>query len=80
MDDAHLLDPGSASLLHHLALIRRAFVLATVRSGEPVPDAIAALWKDEAGGRLDLEPLSRRRTEDLLEQVLGGLNSRENTR
>lgn len=72
VDDAHLLDPGSASLLHHLALMRRAFVLATVRSGEPVPDAIAALWKDEAGGRLDLEPLSRRRTEDLLEQVLGG--------
>ena len=34
VDDAHLLDNGSAILLHHLALTRAATVLATVRSGE----------------------------------------------
>ncbi|MDT4935070.1 MAG: hypothetical protein QOK11_2962, partial [Pseudonocardiales bacterium] len=37
VDDAHLLDDGSATLLHQLALTRVATVLATVRSGEPAP-------------------------------------------
>ncbi|MEA5117507.1 MAG: AAA family ATPase, partial [Propionicimonas sp.] len=36
VDDAHLLDPGSAAYVLHLAR-RGAFVLATVRAGENLP-------------------------------------------
>ena len=50
VDDAQLLDQTSASLVLHLANAAVAFVLATVRSGEPCPDAIVSLWKD-AGAR-----------------------------
>lgn len=37
VDDAHLLDDRSATLVHQLAL-RTATVLATVQSGESAPD------------------------------------------
>ena len=46
VDDAHLLDRGSATLVHQLALTRAATVVATVRSGEVAPDPVVALWKD----------------------------------
>ena len=37
VDDAHLLDNGSAVLVHQLALTQAATVLATVRAGEVLP-------------------------------------------
>lgn len=46
IDDAHLLDDLSATLLHQIAVDHVGHVVATVRSGEPVPDAVTALWKD----------------------------------
>jgi replication-associated recombination protein RarA len=46
LDDAHLLDQLSATLVHQIAVDRAGRILATVRSGEPVPDAVTALWKD----------------------------------
>jgi predicted ATPase len=46
VDDAHLLDAASAALVLHLAATGTAFVVATVRSGEPPPDSVIALWKD----------------------------------
>jgi DNA-binding CsgD family transcriptional regulator len=58
VDDAQLLDPVSATLLHHLASTRSAFILATVRVGEPCPDAIVSLWKDGGAQRLELGELS----------------------
>ncbi|MDA0180874.1 LuxR C-terminal-related transcriptional regulator [Solirubrobacter phytolaccae] len=72
VDDAQLLDPTSAALLLHLQLSGTAFVITTVRSGEPCPDAVTALWKDGASMRLDLEPLTAEATEQLVEAALGG--------
>ncbi|MBE2318203.1 AAA family ATPase [Solirubrobacter sp. CPCC 204708] len=72
VDDAHLLDPASAALLLNLQLTTTAFVITTVRTGEPVPDAVTALWKDGAALRLDLEPLTEEATERLVEAALGG--------
>jgi DNA-binding CsgD family transcriptional regulator len=72
VDDAHLLDDASATLVHQLALTNAAFVLATVRTGEPAPDAIAALWKDGLVERIDLPSLSAEAIEELLTSVLGG--------
>ena len=72
VDDAQRLDPASAALILQLALTGTAFVLATVRSSEPCPDAVQALWKDAGAERLELEPLSEANTVELIEAVLGG--------
>jgi hypothetical protein len=72
IDDAHLLDELSATLVHHLVLRREATVLVTVRTGEPAPDAVTALWKDRHLERLEVQPLSEAEIARLLEAVLGG--------
>ena len=72
VDDAHLLDDGSAALLHQLALSRAATVVATVRSGERAPDAVVALWKDALADRIDVGVLDAAEIEELLVSVLGG--------
>jgi hypothetical protein len=46
VDDAHLLDDGSAALVLHLVAQSSANIVVTIRSGEPCPDAVTALWKD----------------------------------
>ena len=58
VDDAHRLDPASAALVHYLAGNGQARLLVTVRSGEPQPDAVTALWKDELLERIELPPLT----------------------
>ncbi|MDT5054638.1 MAG: hypothetical protein QOI76_3926 [Frankiales bacterium] len=72
VDDAHLLDDGSAILLQQLALTGAATVLATVRSGEPAPDPVVALWKDGPAERIELGVLNDAAVEELLVSVLGG--------
>ncbi|MDQ1501611.1 MAG: hypothetical protein QOI86_4951, partial [Actinomycetota bacterium] len=72
VDDAHLLDDASAALTHQLATAERAFVLATVRSRQALPDPVLALWKDGLAERVDLEPLGERAIGDLLTAGLGG--------
>ncbi|WP_051183287.1 AAA family ATPase [Nocardia vinacea] len=72
IDDAHLLDEQSALVLHQIVRHERADVLLTMRSGEPSPDAVSGLWKDQLLARLDLQPLSQLETTDLLNRVLGG--------
>ncbi|MFW0785846.1 LuxR C-terminal-related transcriptional regulator [Gordonia sp. CPCC 206044] len=72
VDDAHLLDPLSATLLHQIAVERSARVITTVRSGEPVPDAITSLWKDGYLTRIELEPFDKDECTALVEMVLGG--------
>ncbi|MGH8999985.1 MAG: AAA family ATPase [Acidimicrobiia bacterium] len=72
VDDAHLLDHASATLVHHLAVNGVAFVVATVRTGEPAPDPVVALWKDGLAERLDLTGLPSDAVEQLLGAVLGG--------
>jgi DNA-binding CsgD family transcriptional regulator len=72
VDDAHLLDATSAALVLQLATSAAAFVVATVRSGEPCPDAIESLWKDAGATRLELSTLSEEETRTLVESVVGG--------
>ncbi len=47
-------------------------MLATVRVGEPAPDAVTALWKDAWAERVELQPLSRAETDELVTAILGG--------
>ena len=72
VDDAHLLDQLSATLLHQLALDGSVRIVATVRSGETVPDAITSLWKDGYLQRLHLTPFTKDECVGLIEQALGG--------
>ncbi len=72
VDDAHLLDQLSATLLHQLALDGAVRIVATVRSGETVPDAITSLWKDGYLQRLHLTPFTKEQCVSLIEAALGG--------
>jgi DNA-binding CsgD family transcriptional regulator len=72
VDDAHLLDELSAFAVHQVVARRLATVILTIRSGEPQPDAITAIWKDRHLERLELQPLSLSETTHLVEQVLDG--------
>jgi DNA-binding CsgD family transcriptional regulator len=72
VDDAHLLDQLSATLLHQLALDGSVRIVATVRTGESVPDAITSLWKDGFLQRLHLGPFTKRQCVGLIEDALGG--------
>ena len=71
VDDAHLLDDGSATLVHQLALTRAATVLLTARTGEPAPDPVAALWKDGLAERVEVGALGDEAIEELLVTMLG---------
>jgi DNA-binding CsgD family transcriptional regulator len=72
VDDAQLLDPVSAALVLHLTNTDTAFVIATVRSGEPCPDAIVSLWKDAGARRMELQRLSDEAVGMLVEAALDG--------
>jgi DNA-binding CsgD family transcriptional regulator len=72
VDDAHLLDHLSATLVHQLALEGSVRIVAAVRDGEVVPDAITSLWKDGYLKRLRLSPFSKKQCLGLVEEALGG--------
>ncbi|MDW5594868.1 LuxR C-terminal-related transcriptional regulator [Conexibacter stalactiti] len=72
VDDAHLLDPGSAALVLHLAVSRVASLVVTVRDGTAAPDAITALWKDGHAECADLHLLTPAEAATLAETLLGG--------
>ena len=72
VDDAHQLDDVSAFLLHQLVTRRLATVVATIRSGEPAPDAVTTVWKEGYLRLLQLQPLSRGESDLLLAGALGG--------
>ena len=75
-DDAHLLDDGSAMLVHQLCQTGSATVLACVlqggRAGQLGADPMVVLWKDHDAERIALEVLDDRAIEELLTTVLGG--------
>jgi DNA-binding NarL/FixJ family response regulator len=72
VDDAHLLDDAAAALLFHLAHAGVARLLVTVRTQEPAPDAVVALWKDGLVTRIEVQALSQNETGELVRGLLGG--------
>ena len=72
IDDAHLLDDGSAALVLRLAIGMSVTVLVTARRGEPTPDPITALWKDALCRRLDLQRFSPTETGALIRSMVDG--------
>ncbi|WP_428341196.1 LuxR C-terminal-related transcriptional regulator [Mycobacterium sp.] len=71
VDDAQLLDDLSAFVLRQLVVNGAAAVVATIRSGGPVPEPVTALWKEGHLRRLDLQPLSQHESDRLLHAALG---------
>ena len=71
IDDAQWLDDASALLFQQLVSARTVFAVASVRTGEPAPDSVQAVWKNGYCERVDVGPLKRVEVEELLEQVLG---------
>ena len=74
VDDAHLLDDGSASLVHQLVHTGAATVIACVLplGRAPGGDPLVLLWKDYGATRIELGSLDGQAVEDLLFAVLGG--------
>ena len=72
VDDAHLLDNHSAALVLQLAMAMPSFVVATIRSGEPVPDPVVALWKEGLTARVEVGPLDDGSIEEVAAHVLDG--------
>ena len=72
VDDAHLLDKSSATLVFQLVAAGTATAVVTARAGAAVPDGIRALWKEGFIERIDLEPLSRDHTIELAGRLLEG--------
>ncbi|GAA4565394.1 LuxR C-terminal-related transcriptional regulator [Micromonospora coerulea] len=72
IDDAHLLDPPSAALVHLISRAENATVLGTLRNGEQIPLPIRALWTDDLVELVELGPLSPAEITGLLAAILGG--------
>lgn len=72
VDDAQWLDEASAALVLTLATTGAVVPLLTIRSEEPVPDAIVALWKDRGLPRILLDRLPRADVEALARDLLRG--------
>lgn len=71
VDEANFLDDGSATLVQQLAQSGSVTVLATVRTGESVPDPVVALWKDGPAERVEIAPLGPDAIEELVTAWLG---------
>lgn len=72
VDDAHLLDALSATLLHQLALGGSRRLIVTARADVPLPDSVTALWKDDLIDRMTVAPLSQDEVRCVLRGELGG--------
>ena len=72
LDDMQLLDDDAAALVHRLTVEGRVTLLGTLRTGEPHPPAVTALWKDDLVERMDLQPLERTEVDRLIDLVLDG--------
>lgn len=72
VDDLQWLDAASAVLLRQLMDADVIRLIGTVRTGEPVGDAVAALCGGDAIHRIDLEAFDLQQAELALQAALGG--------
>jgi DNA-binding CsgD family transcriptional regulator len=72
VDDAHLLDPLSADILNQIATTHTLSLVITLQTGNPVPEAISALWKDRGFSRVTLGCFNLDEIDTVLVAALGG--------
>ena len=71
VDQLHLLDDASATVVDRLLHSGSAFLLASVTQGVTASEAVTSLWTSGRVRRLDLEPLPRATVDTLLHRALG---------
>jgi len=71
VDDVHLLDEASATLVHQVTVSGEASLVATQRSGTVAPDVVERLWWDGLVNRVEIRPLPRTAAEDLAGSIAG---------
>jgi DNA-binding CsgD family transcriptional regulator len=71
VDDFSLLDPLSMTVIIQLVAAKVVRLIATVPSGESLPEAFVSMWTDDSALVLEVLPLSIEHTESLLNAVLG---------
>lgn len=71
-DSAAMLDPVTIGLVGQLTAARVVVLVATIRSGDPLPDPLAAQWSPDDCIRLDVPPLTPAEAGDVLQAALGG--------
>ena len=70
VDDVHLLDDLSTFVVHQIVQRGGAKLILTVRDGEPIPSAITEIWKVGRFERLEVQPLSMRRSDAVAIRLL----------
>ncbi len=80
LDDAHLCDPMSLALAHHLATTRSVVLLVTCRSTEAWPTGLTRLRHDALVEEKRIGPLDPGQTTELAEAMLGGSLHRDSAR
>ena len=71
VDDAHLLDPASASVVNQLVVTGAVILVSTVRDDEWVPDPITELWRTGQVARWHVGTLDPEHVIALAETLLG---------
>ena len=72
LDDANRLDGSSLALIDDLMTSSALFCVATVVTGEPVPETVIRWWREERAARVDLSELDPVAVDTLLHVVLEG--------
>src|SRR5213075_1087429 len=72
IDDLHLLDGTSTTLIEQLLGAGVVFLIGTVRAGQITRDVVTSLWHSDRVARIDLEDLPRESFDTLLHLALGG--------
>lgn len=72
VDDAQWLDDASATVVHQLCIDGRMRLILTMRSGEPVPAAVAAFLRNSDFDVTALRSLTHDELRALLRSALGG--------
>jgi DNA-binding CsgD family transcriptional regulator len=72
LDDAHRLDSSSLTMIDRLMSQRALFCIATVVTGEAVPETLTRWWRDERATRIDLDELDQLGVDTLLHIALEG--------
>jgi DNA-binding CsgD family transcriptional regulator/DNA polymerase III delta prime subunit len=70
VDDGHRLDGYSATLIFQLVAASEARLVGAMRSGAGAPEAIRSLWKEGLVTRIDVEPLTREYSIEVLQRML----------
>jgi DNA-binding NarL/FixJ family response regulator len=72
VDDAHLLDDSSATLVHMAASTASVLVVVTARADMEPAEPVTTLWKEGLADRVALQPLERPHMIAVAVDILGG--------